>query len=90
MPCDHAEEEAAESADIWLPMLDRHGVQLLVLDPRTDGELVRLVRSRPGWSVDFDDGKAVVLARSEPTEARGKHGAEAPRGGRVSQRQSSE
>jgi hypothetical protein len=49
-------------------MLDQHGVQFLVLDPLTDGELLRLVRSRPGWSVDFDDGKAVVLARPEPTE----------------------
>ena len=90
MPYDQREVEAAESADIWLPMLDRHGVQFLVLDPRTDGELVRLVRSRPGWSVDFDDGKAVVLARTEPMQARCNHRAEAPRGGQIGQRQSSE
>ena len=90
MPHNRAEVEGADSPDIWLPMLERHAVQFLVLDPHTDEALVRLVRSRPGWRVEFDDGKAVVLARSEPTEARGAHRAEAPVGGRASQRQGSE
>jgi hypothetical protein len=48
----------------WLATFDAHGVQFLVLDIRHDGDLLQLVRSEPGWAVDFQDTDAVLLTRT--------------------------
>ncbi|MGD9318072.1 MAG: hypothetical protein PVG56_14640 [Anaerolineae bacterium] len=47
----------------WLAALDTHGVQFLILDKERDGPLLQLVRSRPGWTVDFEDKESVLFAR---------------------------
>jgi hypothetical protein len=36
-----------------LDVFDAYGVQFLVLDTLRDGHLLRLVRSRADWTVDF-------------------------------------
>jgi hypothetical protein len=47
----------------WLASLDAHGVQFLVLDTRHDCGLLKAMRSRPEWTVDFADGESVLFAR---------------------------
>ncbi len=45
-------------------ILDRYGVQYLILDKERDGSLLSLVRARPGWTVDYEDGASVLFTRS--------------------------
>jgi hypothetical protein len=47
----------------WLAALDRYGVQFLVVDKQRDGALLDLVRSQPGWSIDFEDGDSALFRR---------------------------
>ena len=47
----------------WLAALDTYGVQFLILDKERDGSLLDLVRSRPGWTVDFEDTESVLFTR---------------------------
>jgi hypothetical protein len=46
-----------------LAALDTYGVRFLILDKERDGSLLDLVRSRPGWSVDFEDTESVLFTR---------------------------
>lgn len=50
--------------ECWLAALDTYGVQLLILDKERDATLLQLVRSRPGWTVDFEDNESVLFTRS--------------------------
>jgi hypothetical protein len=50
--------------DSWLAVLDGYGVQFLILDKQHDGKLLSLVRSRTGWTVDFEDEASVLFSRS--------------------------
>jgi hypothetical protein len=50
--------------DGWLAVLDLHRVQYLILNKERDVNLLSLVRARPGWSVDFEDGTSVLFSRS--------------------------
>jgi hypothetical protein len=47
----------------WLSTLDAYGVQFLALDRRRDGKMLRLIRSQPGWAVDFEDQEGVLFVR---------------------------
>jgi hypothetical protein len=49
--------------DGWLAVLDRYRVQHLILDKERDDRLLSLVRSRPGWAVDFEDEASVLFIR---------------------------
>lgn len=49
----------------WLAALDALGVEFLVLDIQRDAGLLQLVRSQPGWIVEFQDGEAALFARAE-------------------------
>jgi hypothetical protein len=49
----------------WLGIIEEYGVQFLVLDPYTDGELLSLFQSQPDWTVDFEDAEAVILTRTD-------------------------
>ena len=55
--------------DGWSSVLDRYGVQYLILDKERDDKLLSLVRARPGWSVDFEDGTSVLFTRSLPGDS---------------------
>ena len=50
--------------DGWLAVLERYGVQYLILDKQRDGRYLSLVRSRPGWTVGFEDEASVLFSRS--------------------------
>ena len=69
MPQDHS---AAQVINIntsvnenWLEALDEYGVQFLVLDRCSDGDLLKLFLSQPGWTVDFEDEEAVLFVRAD-------------------------
>jgi hypothetical protein len=71
MSRDRSTRNVAARAD-WLAIFDAYGVQFLVLDAVQDGDLLHLVRSRPGWAVDFQDKDGVLLARSQPIPESGR------------------
>jgi len=50
--------------DIWLEILERYRVQFLILDRERDSTLMSLVRSQPGWEVDFENEVSVLFSRS--------------------------
>jgi len=39
-------------------------VQFLILDTDRDRDLYEMVRSQPGWRIDFEDGQSILLART--------------------------
>jgi hypothetical protein len=50
--------------DSWLAILDRYGVQYMILDKELDGNLISLVQSQPDWTVDFSDEASMLFSRS--------------------------
>ena len=46
-------------------MLDEYEVQFLALDLESDGWLVKLVQSQPGWVVDLKDGESILFVRTD-------------------------
>jgi len=54
----------------WLDQLDAYDVASVVLDLRSDGDLVEIFRRQPSWTVDFEDGEAVIFLRNAPRTAR--------------------
>jgi hypothetical protein len=63
MPQDQVATENRSQYERWLAALDAFSVQFLVLDVQHDREILQLVRSRPGWAIDFADGESALLAR---------------------------
>jgi hypothetical protein len=61
-------EETGLDTD-WLGVFDEYGVGFLILGPHTDGDLVNLLRSQPGWRIDFEDTEAVLFARADTSLA---------------------
>ncbi len=49
----------------WPDLLDEYDVQFVALDAHRDGDLLKLVRSKPEWTVESEDGEVVVFARRE-------------------------
>ena len=47
----------------WLAALDTHGVRFLILDKQQARSLLSIARSRPGWTVDFEDEESVLFTR---------------------------
>jgi hypothetical protein len=68
MPHDGAPAQADGRSDQWLAILDRYGVRFLILDRQRDDKLLRLIRSRPDWTVDFEDSDSVLFARTRLPE----------------------
>ncbi len=44
-----------------LQLFDEENIQIVILDPNLDTELVEIIRSQPEWSVDFEDDELVVF-----------------------------
>jgi len=59
-------ETRAPAAARWLAVLDRARVRFLILDATRDRALLDAARADPAWTVDYDDGESVLLARSAP------------------------
>lgn len=51
----------------WLDQLDEYGVEFIILDLDGDCELVEVFRLQTSWIVDFEDGEAVIFARTPPS-----------------------
>lgn len=56
--------QSGDRFDGWLAVLDRYGVQYLILNKERDRKYLSLVRSKPGWAVDFEDEASVLFSRS--------------------------
>ena len=55
--------DAAAEGD-WLALFDRQNVRFVILNLLEDSDLVKLLRSQPGWMVDFEDADDVIFARA--------------------------
>lgn len=53
-----------DSSPDWSAVLESHTVQFLILDTDRDRDLYEMVRSQPGWRIDFRDGQSILLART--------------------------
>lgn len=62
---DHFVAPGSDMNGDWLDLLDEYDVQFVALDADRDGDLLKLFRSKPEWTVDSDDGQVVVFARRE-------------------------
>jgi hypothetical protein len=50
-------------ASDWLESLVAHDVRYLILDVRSDAELLRRVDRQPGWHLDVNDGYSAIYMR---------------------------
>lgn len=48
----------------WLAILDDYHVQFLVLDRESDRDLLAAVQADVRWSVELEDGPAMLFVRS--------------------------
>ena len=55
----------------WPRVFDEYDVQFLVLDPHRDSNLLKLFRSQPEWTVDFEDEETVLFVRADIARAHG-------------------
>ena len=53
------------SAAGWLKRFEQYDVKYLALDPDEDRGLVELLRTRPEWTLDFEDRGGVLFVRSD-------------------------
>jgi len=44
--------------------LDKSRIEFLALDCQSDSELIKLFRSHPSWTVDFENEQAILFARA--------------------------
>ena len=67
LQCHPIAQETGMNGD-WPTVLDEYGVQFLVLDRHDDSDLLELFQSQPGWTVDFEDGEAIIFARADTAQ----------------------
>lgn len=48
----------------WLESLAAHDVHYLILDVRSDADLLRQVDGQPGWRLDVNDGDSAIYVRA--------------------------
>lgn len=53
----------------WLELFDRYGVRFLALDRQSDRTLVELVRERPEWTLDLQEGDSLLFVRTDLAQA---------------------
>lgn len=61
---DHAVTQRGDAQEDWPAVFDRYGVQFLILDVKSDGDLLRRFLVEPQWTVDFEEGDSVLFARA--------------------------
>ena len=47
----------------WLALLEQEKVRFVILDRRTDSDLVEMLRCRRRWMVDFEDKESLIFTR---------------------------
>jgi hypothetical protein len=62
----HALEPRMEE---WPGLLEEFDVQFLMLDTDHDCELFALFRAHPGWAIDSQDDRSVLLVRSDVSQS---------------------
>jgi hypothetical protein len=73
-------EHAARQVD-WPRVLCEYDVRFLALDVEADVDLLQRFQSHPDWTVDIEDGGAVLLTRRHANGlAHNKAGQTAPEG----------
>lgn len=68
----------ADAAGGWDNLLDRYGVNALLLDFEFRGELIKRLRADANWRVAYEDGLAAVIVRKRPVGAATSSDASAP------------
>ena len=58
--------QVVEQAAGWEEVLDRYGVNTVVVDPRFRDLLIRRLRDNAAWKVGFEDQRSVVFVRKAP------------------------
>ena len=53
----------SNGASGWEEMLDRYGVNVIVVDEATHGELIRRLRENENWRSDYSDNVGSVFIR---------------------------
>ncbi len=64
MPRHDGLSQQTEGPVDWPGVLDEYEVRFLALDIDADGELLQLFQSHPEWTLDTEDGGAVLMAHS--------------------------
>jgi len=59
----HARE--ADMNEDWPRILDTYDIQVLVLDPRSDRDLLECFRLHPGWAIESQDADMVLFVRAD-------------------------
>ena len=52
----------------WLALLEQERVQCVILDRRTDSDLIGALRRQRSWAIDFEDSGSVILVRNDMTQ----------------------
>ncbi len=58
--------QVIEEADGWSEILDRYGVNVILLDHLNRSSLIKKLKDDPKWRVGYDDKLAAVLVRRKP------------------------
>jgi hypothetical protein len=74
MSNEHVDAQRVGLNESWPAILDRYNVQFLVLDIDRDSDLLQVIRTQPGWTVDFKNNASVVFARAGAVRAFGQSG----------------
>ena len=53
----------------WLDWLEDQDVQLVILDPQDDGDMIKDIRLQSGWNIDSDDEEFVIFTRTDESYA---------------------
>lgn len=64
MPRDHTGTPGTDAKKDWPAVLDRYGVQYLILDKKGDSDLLREFRTEPQWLIEVEGRESVLLARA--------------------------
>ena len=63
------EIEKTKMTKSWLDWLEDQNIQLVILDPQDDGDMIKTMRSQSGWDIDSDDEELVVFSRARESYA---------------------
>jgi hypothetical protein len=58
-------QDLSPRAEQWPDLLDELNVRFLVLDANRDAGLLQLFQAHPGWAIDLQDDRSVLLVRSD-------------------------
>lgn len=63
MQAEHTPVNRPPQAQQWLKRIDRHGVDLVLLDPQMDAAVVRTLDADPAWVPTCHEPELFIYAR---------------------------